>query len=524
MRSAVGNNAKLRGNRENMMDKKQSSKKFFSSKRFKYGTAATVFTIFFIAVVILLNAIVSAVDSKYSLYFDMTDDQIFSISDETVKLVQSRLDEYEKEHGQKPQIKISFHNARDRIMEDEMKSWVVNLAESYAERFPEVVVEFNEDQNRHPERYTYYTELGYEINTGSVIVSNTLEKGAFRYLTLDSCLVYDENGENVWAFQGEMKLNAAMIYITSRKSPVVTFTTGHGESVPEALMEIFNNCGFTIEEVDLTKDEINPQSKMLVMCNPQKDITFSENDTAVTEYTKISNYLNEYRSMVVIASPTTPTLPVLDELLADWGMELVRNQVVMDDIYCHTQDNQMIYVNYAETDTVAAALTKSLTELSNPPRSISVDTAPIRILDRGDGDVSVVEPVLVSSDNSYVEIVDEEGTKKEKGPFNLMTISTRFTYVENTKTYGHLLLIGSNNFTETNAFREQFGNTDIVYNMIRLLSDEDIYMETQYKVLEDYTIDMESGAVYVYGIVCAIVIPLVIFAFGAVVYIKRKHM
>lgn len=507
------------------MDKKQKSKKsIFSSRKFKYGTAATVFTVFFIAVVILLNAIVSAVDSKYSLYFDLTDDQIFTISDDTVKMVQQRLDDYEKEHGQRPEIKISFHNARDRIMEDEMQSWVVNLAESYAERFSEVRVEFNEDLNTHPERYSYYTDLGYEINTGSVIVSNSLEKGAFRYLTLDSCLVYDENGENVWAFQGEMKFNSAFIYITSRKSPVVSFTTGHGESVPQALTEIFANCGFTIKDVDLTKDEIDPDTKMLVMYNPQKDITYSENDTVVTEYTKISNYLNDYRSMVVIGSPTTPELPVLDELLADWGMELVRNQVVMDDIYCHTQDNQMIYVNYAETDSVAAALTNSLTELSNPPRSISVDSAPIRILSEGDGDVTVTEPVLTSSDNAYVELITEEGTKKEKGPFTLMAISSRFTYVENTKTYGHLLLIGSCNFTETNAFREQFGNTDIVYNMIRLLSDEDVYMDTQYKVLEDYTIDMESGAVYVYGIVSAIVIPLVIFAFGTVVYVKRKHL
>ena len=507
------------------MDKNQRTKrKFFSSRKFKYGTAATVFTVFFIAVVILLNAIVSAVDSKYSLYFDLTDDQIFTISDETVSFVDAKLGEYEKEHGKRPEIKISFHNARDRIMEDEMKSWVVNLAESYAECFPEITVEFNEDLNTHPERYTHYTERGYEINNGSIIISNVAEKGAFRYITLDSCLVYDENGENVWAFQGEMKFNSAMIYITSRKSPVVSFTTGHGEQDAEALKEIFRNCGFTIQDVNLTEEEIHPDSKMLVMCNPQKDITYSDDDKVVTEYTKISGYLNSYRSMVVIGSPTTPKLPVLDELLADWGMELVRNQVVMDDISCHTQDNQMIYVNYAKTDTVAAALTQSLTELSNPPRSISVDTAPIRILKEGNGEDSVVEPVLTSSDNSYVEILTEDGTKIEKGPFNLMAISSRFTYVENAKTYGHLLLIGSQNFTETNAFREQFGNTDIVYNMIRLLSDEDIHMETQYKVLEDYTIDMESGSVYVYGIVSAVLIPLVIFAFGTVVYIKRKHM
>ena len=507
------------------MNNKQKShhKNVFSSRKFKYGAAATVFTAFFIAVVILANGIVSAIDSRFSLYIDLTKDQIFSISDSTVELVDKELSKYQETYGENPQIKIVFHNARDRIMEEEKKSWVVSLAESYAEKFADISVEFHEDLNTHPENYAYYTGLGYEINQNAIIVSNSLEKGAFRFLTFDSCLVYDEDGQNVWAFQGEMKFNAAILYITQRKNPVVTFTSGHGESVPQVLTEILTNCGFTIETVDLTKDDISEDSKMLILCNPQKDLTYSANDAAVTEYTKISDYLNAYRSMVVIASPTTPSLPVLDEILSDWGMEVVRNQVVMDDVYCHTQDNRMIYVNYAETETVAAALTRSLTSLSNPPRSISPSSAPIRILRQGDGDTSVVEPVLTSSDNSYVEIVTEEGTKVEKGPFPVMAISSRFTYVDNTKTYGHLLVIGSQNFTETNAFREQFGNTDIIYNMVRLLSDEDIYMETQYKVLEDDTLDMENGAVYTYGILSAAVIPLVIFLWGAVVYIKRKH-
>ncbi len=507
------------------MDKKNTNMKKgkrFSSRRFKYGAAATVFTVLFIVAVILLNAIVSAIDSKYSLYFDLTDDQIFSISDKTVKMVDEQLEVYRKEQGTDPQIRITFLQARDKIMEVEEKSWVVNLAESYAEKYDQITVEFREDLTTHPEHYTKYTQLGYEINTDAILVTNTQADHTFRYMTFDSCLV--SNDEEVWAFQGEMKFNAAIYYITSKKSPVVSFTTGHGETIPQALTEVLTNCGFTIENVDLSKDDISPDSKILFMCSPQKDITFSSDDTVVTEYTKISDYLNEYRSMVVIASPTTPSLPVLDELLADWGMELVRNQVVMDDVSCHTQNNKMLYVNYVPSEKVAGNLTGSLTALSNPPRSLSINSAPIRILKTEQSETEGVEAVLASSDNSYVEIVTEEGTKRETGPFNLMAISTRFTYLDNTETYGHVMLIGSENFTETNAFREQFGNTDIVYNMIRLLSDEHITMETHYKVIEDYAIDMDKGSVYFYGVVTVAVIPLMVFALGIVVYIKRKHL
>ena len=501
-----------------------ANKKLFSTKKFRYGAAATAFTVLFIAAVILLNVIVSAVDSKVSLYFDLTRDEIFTIGDDSIDLVQKQLDQYRSAHGEEPQILISFLTARDKIMSDKQKSWVVNLFESYAERFDAIRVEYREDLKTHPEHYVDYTNLGYDINTNTILVSNALEKGSYRYMTFDSCLVYDENGERVWAFQGEMKLNAAILYLTSQKSPVVSFLTGHGESVPQTLTEILTNSGYTIENVDLSKDDISPESKFAILCNPQKDITYSENDRAETEYTKLSRYLNSYRSLVVIMSPSTPRLPVLDELLDDWGLEVVRNEIIMDDVNCHTKDNQMIYVDYAKSESVASLLTDSLTKLSTPPRTLFIESAPVLITDPGDGDSSIAEPVLNSSQHSYIEVQTEEGKKVQNGPFPVMAISTRFTYIDNAKTYGHVIAIGSQNFTETNAFREQFGNTDIVYNIIRLLSDEDIVMETNYKLLDDYAITMDSGEMYVYGVITAVVIPLIIFSIGAVVFFKRKNL
>ncbi len=513
------------------MDKKQTTKragKIFSSRKFKYGSAATIFTAFFIVAVILLNVIVSAVDSKFSLYFDLTSDQIFTISDSTKELMDQQMSRYREEFGEDPQIKISFLAARDLILEDRQKSWVVNLAESYAEQYPQISVEFKEDLRTHPENYNFYTDRGYDINANAILITNSQERGSFRYLTFDSCLVYDESGSKVWAFQGEMKINAAIMQITSRKSPKVAFTTGHGESVPQAFTEILTNCGFTVEYVNLETQEIGDDIKFLVVCNPQYDLKTSPDDSKTSEYTKLSDYLNEYRSMVYIAAPFATEnhepLTVWDELLEDWGLKVVHNQVVMDNVNSSVQDNQMLYANYAPSSSIAATITGSLTALTNPPTTISIETAPIEILNTGDGESTIVEPVLTSSEHSYVEVVTEEGVKKTEGPFNLMAVSTRFTYINNAETYGHVLLIGSRNFTETNAFRGQYGNTNIIYNIIRLLSDENIAMNASYKVLEDYALDLNSGQVYVHGIISVAVIPLVIVTLGVVVYIKRKHM
>ncbi|MBQ3866476.1 MAG: hypothetical protein II776_06200, partial [Clostridia bacterium] len=109
-------------------------------------------------------------------------------------------------------------------------------------------------------------------------------------------------------------------------------------------------------------------------------------------------------------------------------------------------------------------------------------------------------------------------------PFNLMTVSSRYTIVDNADVYGHLLVVGSENFSEINAYVSEYGNTDIIYNAIRLLSNESIPMEVDYKVLEDYQITMETGEIYTYGVITVIVIPVIIFGFGLAVYLRRKHL
>lgn len=506
-------------------NKKTNKGSFFASRRFKYGAVATVFTLVFIVAVILLNVIVSAIDSKYSLYVDITKDQLFSIRESTVETVRSELDGYRESVGQDFTITITFLQARDALAANQQSNWVLTLADSYAEAFPEEIrVECREDLLTHPDKYSFYTDLGYTVTNGTVIVSSSLNKASFNLFTLDSCLVYNESGDSVWAFKGEMQFNKAIQTITAQEQPVVAFTTGHGESKPEKLVEILVNCGFKVVDVDLSVEDVSEDTKILIISNPQKDFSALEDDRSVSEYTRLSDYLNDYRSILFIASPSMPALPVLDELLEDWGMRVVRNEIIMDDVSSVAGNNQMLYVTYPESTTVAKGITGSLTDLSNPPRSVSYVSAPIEITDPGNGDNRGVEAVLTSSVNSYVEVAGEKGVEKQSGPFNLMVVSTRYTIRDNVDVYGHILVIGSEFFTETNTYVSEYGNTDIVYNAIHLLSNETIPMETDYKVLEDYEITMETGEVYRYGIVTVIVIPLVIFGLGIAVYLKRKHL
>ena len=60
-----------------------SKTNIFKNKRFKYGSLSVVFTVLFIAMIIVLNLIVTSIDEKVGLRIDLTQTQLYSISEDT---------------------------------------------------------------------------------------------------------------------------------------------------------------------------------------------------------------------------------------------------------------------------------------------------------------------------------------------------------------------------------------------------------------------------------------------------------
>jgi hypothetical protein len=54
---------------------------FLNSKKFRYGSVSTTVTVMFIAFVLVFNIIFSTIADRNSWYIDMTDEQVFTLSD-----------------------------------------------------------------------------------------------------------------------------------------------------------------------------------------------------------------------------------------------------------------------------------------------------------------------------------------------------------------------------------------------------------------------------------------------------------
>ena len=69
--------------------KPEKKKRSFNKRKFKYGFVATVITLVFIAVVIVVNLIVGILTDRKNLKLDLTENQLFEVSQDSIDYVKS---------------------------------------------------------------------------------------------------------------------------------------------------------------------------------------------------------------------------------------------------------------------------------------------------------------------------------------------------------------------------------------------------------------------------------------------------
>ena len=67
---------------------KPAKKNIFKSRKFKYGGIATVITVLFIVVVIVINMIMGILDSKVVMEVDLTPNKVYGLTQESIDCVQ----------------------------------------------------------------------------------------------------------------------------------------------------------------------------------------------------------------------------------------------------------------------------------------------------------------------------------------------------------------------------------------------------------------------------------------------------
>lgn len=510
----------------------------FKNKRFKYGSLAVVFTVVFIAMIIIINLIVTSIDGKVGLRIDITEKQLYSISDDTDQALRIGLgDEYDNFD-----ITIYFLAERDVFTyydsayysangtDREHFTRVRDLAEEYARKYPDNIKVEYIDINKEPELANkYLNESQTALSYSTVIIQG---KHHYRIRNINSFYATDSDTGMLFAFAGEKNMTASILQASLAEAPVISFTVGHGESWSKGFEEIFTETEFEVKKVDLATEDIDPKTKILVVYNPVTDFFgYSATETAsVNEIDKISAYMSDkenFNSMMVFVNSSTENLVNLREYLWEsWGIDYLPNYKLADEknSVVNGQDYFSVIGDYTKEEGTAAYLLHQAASSKNI-RTVFRNSVALRInnaMARGATPLASVS----TYDTAYAIHSDGQGgIIRESGVYPLIALSVSHTYGDNNASkYKYVMLVGSTDFGSNGFIANTFGNRNIVYSAIRNMSTDRVIPDIKYKVFEETALTLTSEQAQKLTWFVTLTFPLIIICVGIAVFIRRRHL
>ena len=230
-------------------------KRFANKAKVKYGAILAAFLAIVIAIVILFNVLITTLANRFNLYFDMTDEQLYSVSEEFVKSI-SKVDK-------DVNIEIVFLQDEDVIASDFTSvgglvglSYVHTTATQLANRLSNVSVSYRSIDDIKFLNQFVLTNTTSKPTKNSVIIMRTTAPGVvdgtqFEILS-PSDFYLSASDSTLYAYNGEARIIESAIRLTTDKAPVVYFVSNHSTDNPvNNLKELFENAGMSCELINL---------------------------------------------------------------------------------------------------------------------------------------------------------------------------------------------------------------------------------------------------------------------------------
>ncbi len=492
----------------------------FQGNKFKRGGMATVMSVVFIAIVVVINLLVSLLSERFpSMNIDLTAQKMNTLSDQAIEIA-----------GKVEQdTTIYLIGKEDAYRNDGIYSnyglkysQVANLAERLAEANSHIKAEFI-DPDTNPEFISSYT--GETLITGRVLVRT--EK-RYRVLTVDDMFSMSQNqstGATEQYSNVDSALAGALEMVNMDKVPVIAIATGHGELLTSdgmgAFLDLMESQNFEYKEVDLLTEDLPEDTQLLMIPTPTTDYTDEELEkirALLADETR-----QESIALLVTFHPTQNQLPKLSSFLEEWGVSVQSGAMV-------AESDSSRYVSANPSYVVVNAVGKAL-EGNTYDRLICPMSLPIEILFEGNGDVGVeallsTSPAafVVTENSSQEELENPESTAEQV----VATRSSTLAQFGNSFRYRSVIVFGSSYMFTDTFLQTAFDNSRYVTDLMKFATDTDgsevtVMTERVQTNIVDVTASQSTITVLGLG-VFTIGLPVLMLAAGLCIFLKRRHL
>ena len=496
----------------------KKEKKPFNWNKFKRGGMATALSVVFIAIVVALNLLVSALTDRFpSLDIDLTAQKVNSLSDQALEIAKNVDREVTiyligtQEGYEQNQIYSSY------VQRGMQYSQVSSLVKRLVEANPLISMEYV-DPDTNPEFISQYESDS--LATGKVLVESDLRHTV---LTVDDLFIINQETGSTINSKVDSALAGALELVNMDTVPVMSIITGHGEMLSTSNMAAFvdnmEQNNFQVEEVDILTQEIPENTQVLMIATPTTDFSTEEID-------KIRAYLDDETrdqqvTLLVSAYPSQGELPNLAAFLEEWGVQVGTGVVAETDS------------NYAAYDARGVLVTASPLVLTSNTysRLLSYYSAPITLTFEENNGISTT-PLWTTQASAYVitaDMTEEDAANPETGEQVVASLSSKDvevngeTYARNVVVFGSSDLF-TDNFMGTSAFEDSTYMNDLLLDLTDTDASAVVTVEEEEVETMQLDVSASTGTVSLLGILFTGGIPVVILLVGLGIYLKRMHL
>ncbi|NLW55088.1 MAG: GldG family protein [Firmicutes bacterium] len=469
--------------------------RILESKRLKYGGYATVVTIVFIAVLLVVNLLVEQLPVK----FDLTRNKLFSLSEQTLDILE-KLDR-----------DINIYGLYETGKENAWVEQVINQYQVKTDRIKYQAIA----PVRNPGFVKQYESEEGAIRDGSLIVVSGDKFKVIDYYDLVN-FQFDQYTFRPTAesLAVEQQITGALLYVTAEKNPVVYTLTGHDEaSFDYPVTRQLRAENFELKELNLlTAGRVPEDAELLVINSPRRDLT-------ADELQKIRDYMRNDGRALVLMDLQAREFPNFQNFFASFGVR-TRAAVVVEEDQNSYAGNQLWIIPTLEKHSITDPLKTGDLQMLLPIAQVIEETElKKRTLE--------IEPLLLSSEKSWakVDLASTDPERKEEdlaGPFTLAVAVV--DQAENFDRDSRLILVSNSTFTGGNLVAQVPGNLNFILNCFNWLCERADNLQIRPKSLATPTLFMSGAQAMLFSGLVVILIPLLVLGSGVFVWLRRRNL
>ncbi len=469
-----------------------------STKKLRHGgwTALAVVTV--IAVAVAVNILVEQVPAR----LDLTESRIFSLSDETRKVVS----------GLTADVTIT---SVARTQEGDPV--VREILGRYARLSPRIRLS-TVDPERNPGWAKKYDPDGTGLREGSLVVARG---DRFRAIDVLAMYNYDMSGQQprLTGLSVEQKVTSAIQYVSAERSVTVYTLQGHGEKTlaDYGLASAVDGENYERRDLNLlTSAAVPADAELLLVLSPRSDFPAPEAE-------KLRAWLaSGGRALFLLdVQARAGAMPNLAGLLKSYGVEAGNRVVVEPDPNHAAYGNPLFLVPVQETHEILAPLQAKKYPILMPfAQPLTAPQLRKRTLK--------VEPLLRSTEISIAKAGTGEEVRMRRepgdplGPFSLAVAVT--DPGEGGRRDTRLVVVGGSTFLVPEIAAQAPGNTDFFLNSMGWLREKKDTLTIRAKSMINFPLNMNTTLRWVFSAVVVLLMPLLVLGWGLAVWIRRRHL